>query len=132
MFCLHSSPSRNVRPVWVLYVYIYIYIYIHPSGSYISGRGGFVFQNEPLDGVVVVVVVVVGAAAVVIVVVNIVVVVFHSPSRRAYFHRQATGELSRVRELKAACPEGFLFYSGDDATGVSALLKWKDAFDVTV
>lgn len=27
--------------------------------------------------------------------------------------------MSRIGELKAACPEGFLFYSGDDATGVS-------------
>ena len=45
------------------------------------------------------------------------------PRDLCVFRRQATGELSRIRELKAACPEGFLFYSGDDATGVSALVK---------
>ncbi|CAN0381043.1 unnamed protein product, partial [Ectocarpus fasciculatus] len=33
--------------------------------------------------------------------------------------KDATGDLSRIGELKEACPEGFLFYSGDDATGVS-------------
>ncbi|CAM9525542.1 unnamed protein product [Ectocarpus sp. 6 AP-2014] len=36
--------------------------------------------------------------------------------------KDATGDLSRIGELKAACPEGFLFYSGDDATGMEYCL----------
>ncbi|CAN0218328.1 unnamed protein product [Pylaiella littoralis] len=37
--------------------------------------------------------------------------------------KDATGDLSRIGELKAACPEGFLFYSGDDATGMEFCLS---------
>ncbi|CAM9893124.1 unnamed protein product, partial [Laminaria digitata] len=40
--------------------------------------------------------------------------------------KDATGELSRIRELKSACPEDFLFYSGDDATGMEYLLNGGD------
>ncbi|CAB1103306.1 unnamed protein product [Ectocarpus sp. CCAP 1310/34] len=40
--------------------------------------------------------------------------------------KDATGDLSRIGELKAACPEGFLFYSGDDATGMEYCLGGGD------
>eukprot|EP00752_Nemacystus_decipiens_P016758 g14996.t1 len=40
--------------------------------------------------------------------------------------KDATGDLSRIGELRAACPEDFLFYSGDDATGMEFCLGGGD------
>eukprot|EP00903_Cladosiphon_okamuranus_P010179 g9639.t1 len=40
--------------------------------------------------------------------------------------KDATGDLSRIGELSAACPEEFLFYSGDDATGMEFCLGGGD------
>ena len=35
---------------------------------------------------------------------------------------KATGDLSRTEALREACPSDFLFYSGDDETGVRQLI----------
>ncbi|CAM9456179.1 unnamed protein product [Scytosiphon promiscuus] len=40
--------------------------------------------------------------------------------------KDATGDLSRIGELKAACPDDFLFYSGDDETGMEFCLRGGD------
>ncbi|CAM9229431.1 unnamed protein product, partial [Ascophyllum nodosum] len=36
--------------------------------------------------------------------------------------KDATGDLSRTQELREACPSDFLFYSGDDETGMEYML----------
>lgn len=38
------------------------------------------------------------------------------------FFIKATGDLSRTQALREACPSDFLFYSGDDETGVRQLI----------
>ncbi|CAM9964296.1 unnamed protein product, partial [Hapterophycus canaliculatus] len=40
--------------------------------------------------------------------------------------KDATGDLSRIGELKEACPDEFLFYSGDDETGMEFCLRGGD------
>ena len=37
--------------------------------------------------------------------------------------KEATGELERIRQLRACCPEDFLIISGDDATAMETLLN---------
>ena len=37
--------------------------------------------------------------------------------------KEATGEISRIDELRAGCPENFLLYSGDDATACEFCLQ---------
>ncbi|MEJ2423227.1 MAG: 4-hydroxy-tetrahydrodipicolinate synthase [Candidatus Thiodiazotropha sp.] len=37
--------------------------------------------------------------------------------------KDATGDLERLRRMRADCPEDFYFYSGDDATGCEFLLQ---------